>query len=303
MAIFSTIAAVAAVASVGYGIYEKEEGKKKAQEGYELQQQGAAIQAQAARDQAQISKDQAASSVTFAGQERNINTLAAQQSIAASNASHVLNRDNVLLNQNTENQRRQAMELDARRSQLEVIRNQQRGRALGLASATASGSSRGSGLQGGYGQIQGQSGVNLLGIQQCLEIGRNIFGNNAAITQNNLALGDLENQYAIQQANNQTSKANLAYDYAVANAGFTNRMADTQVLASQGAGYVAQGGGKVAQGNAQIASGNSFIQAGPSLFSAGMNADKLFGGSSVSGFNNLFGSSSNNPYDITGSLY
>ena len=79
--------------------------------------------------------------------------------------------------------RKQAMELDARRKQLEVIRTQDRSRALALANATAQGASGGSGILGGYGQISGQTGVNLLGISQGLQSGQQLFGINDQISQ------------------------------------------------------------------------------------------------------------------------
>lgn len=82
-----------------------------------------------------------------------------------------------------EAQRKQAMELDARRKMLEVFRNQQRARSMALTTATAQGAAQGSGLAGAYGQVAGQSGVNLLGISQNLGIGRNIFDINADISQ------------------------------------------------------------------------------------------------------------------------
>jgi hypothetical protein len=68
-----TALAIAGVASMAYGVYEGQEGKAQAKAGYELQQQGAAIQAEAAKRNAQISKEQAASSVEFAGKERDVN--------------------------------------------------------------------------------------------------------------------------------------------------------------------------------------------------------------------------------------
>src|SRR5258705_1063150 len=65
------------------------------------------------------------------------------------------------LEQQADAQRRQQMELDANRKQMEVFRNNQRARAQALNNATSSGSQFGSGLQGGYGQISGMSGTNL----------------------------------------------------------------------------------------------------------------------------------------------
>jgi hypothetical protein len=85
--------------------------------------------------------------------------------------------------QNQEALRRQAMELDARRRQREVIRTQQRFRSQALAAANNQGAQFGSGLQGGYGQASGQSGVNATGISQNLEIGRGIFDQSAIISQ------------------------------------------------------------------------------------------------------------------------
>lgn len=74
--------------------------------------------------------------------------------------------------------RQQQMELDARRKSMEVLRNQQRARSLALVAANNQGARLGSGLQGGYGQIAGQTGVNLLGIQQNLALGRDMFAAN-----------------------------------------------------------------------------------------------------------------------------
>lgn len=285
---FTAAAAIIGGGSALYGLFEGAEGRDKAEQGYALQQQGSQIQAQAAQQQAGISKEQAASSVVYAGQDRDLNILAAQQSVDASNASTALSKSSITAQQNIEAQNKQAMELDARRNQLEIIRNQQRTRALGLATAVGSGSSKGSGLQGAYGQASGQTGVNLLGVQQNLQIGENIFGQNAQISQNNIASADLQNQYAIQQAANQTAKSNLTYSYAQVNAGYQSRLADTQTLASQGAGLIAQGGGQVNLGQSQQAAGNSFINAGSSIFSAATNFQKLGG----SNFSSIFGTGS-----------
>lgn len=78
--------------------------------------------------------------------------------------------------------RSSAMEIGARRQQMEVFRNQQRARALALNNATSEGAQFGSGLQGGYGQISGQTGVNSLGISSALQTGEQMFGLNAGLT-------------------------------------------------------------------------------------------------------------------------
>lgn len=300
---FTAAAAVVGIGSMGYGLFQGSEGREQQEAGYRQMQQGAAIQAEAARQQAGISKEQAASSVEFAGKDRDLNILAAQQSVDASNASTALSKSSVQAQQEIEAQKRNAMELDARRNQLEIIRNQQRARALGLATATGAGSSKGSGLQGAYGQASGQTTVNLLGVQQNLEIGRNIFDQNENISANNIAMADLQNQYAIQQAANQTTKSNLTFQYAQINAGYQSRLADTQTLASQGAGQIAMGQAQVGMGQATAAQGQSFLNAGANIFSMGSNFAKLggtdfgglFGGSSTG---NIFGGPTRSTYNI-----
>lgn len=83
----------------------------------------------------------------------------------------------------------QQMELSTRRNQMEVVRNNQRARALATSNAANSGAQFGSGLQGAYGQEQGQAGTNLLGLNQNEAIGTNIYNLTQAedVQQNNLA--------------------------------------------------------------------------------------------------------------------
>lgn len=252
-------------ASMGFGLFERMEGQERAEEGYALQQQGLQIQAQAASARAGVSKEQAASSVEFAGRNRDLELTAAQQSEAAALQSQQINREIVGYERQAEAQRRQAMEMDARRRQTEIIRNQQRARSLGLAAATSQGASRGTGLQGGYGQISGQTGTDILGVQQNLQIGRNIFDINANITNQRLAASDLETLYAQQRAALTTARSQMAYDYASINAGYQTRMADIDTFASQGAGYTSQGSGMVSQGQSQISSGTGWMNMGMQL--------------------------------------
>lgn len=108
----------------------------------------------------------------------------AQQESAAANAKIAG------LQQGIEAQKFRAMELDASRRSLESIRAGQRARASGLAAATSQGAGSGSGLQGGYGNISGQMGTSLVGIGQNLEIGRNIFGLNAQISEQKIAIAN-----------------------------------------------------------------------------------------------------------------
>lgn len=93
--------------------------------------------------------------------------------------------------QKIEAQKMQAMELDAKRRQLEVFRNVQRAKSMALVNATGQGAGQGSGLAGGYGQVAGEAENNLLGVKQALETGRNIFDINADMSQHKMALADL----------------------------------------------------------------------------------------------------------------
>ena len=85
-------------------------------------------------------------------------------------------------------QRQQQMQLTAQRSQMQSLRNQQRARAMALASSASQGAQFGSGVKGGYGGISGQTGTNLLGTSQNLQIGQNIFGYQNQITGEQLTM-------------------------------------------------------------------------------------------------------------------
>jgi hypothetical protein len=71
--------------------------------------------------------------------------------------------------------RRQSMELDANRKTIENIRNTQLARAGAVNAAVQQGAQFGTGLAGGLAQITGRSNWNELGINQNLQIGRNMF--------------------------------------------------------------------------------------------------------------------------------
>lgn len=95
--------------------------------------------------------------------------------------------------------RRQAMELSSHRQSMEVLRNAQRARSLGLQNATSQGAQQGSGLQGGYGQISGQTNVNQLGISQNLSLGENMFDLNNQISKQKMAYADAGSSLATAQ--------------------------------------------------------------------------------------------------------
>jgi len=101
------------------------------------------------------------------------------------------------------NQREDAMRLNARRNVLEQFRNTQRMAARATAAATTQGAQFGSGLAGGLGQISAQGAYNVQGLSQNLEIGENIFGINRTISGEKLQLAQLQSQYGQTSATNQ----------------------------------------------------------------------------------------------------
>lgn len=88
--------------------------------------------------------------------------------------------------------RQQALETSARRQQLENLRNQQRMGAMATNNASGQGALFGSGLQGGLGQISGQSNTNAAGIQYGLESGEKMFGLNAQISTQKIAMANAQ---------------------------------------------------------------------------------------------------------------
>jgi len=100
-------------------------------------------------------------------------------------------------------QRRQAMELSARRQQLEMFRNTQKARALGLNTAVNQGAQAGSGYKGGQSSITNQGLFNVMGVQQNLAIGRNIFGLDNQITDLNSKESTVKSQMQSDLAQDQ----------------------------------------------------------------------------------------------------
>ena len=123
----------------------------------------------------------------------------AQQGISQVNQN--IAKDQQAINQQNLTQ----MKLNARRAQMEVLRNHQRARSMALSSSTGQGAQFGSGLQGGYGQVGGMSGTNLLGINQNLRIGETISTYNQDITNQQLALAKYGGQASTAQGVGQLS--------------------------------------------------------------------------------------------------
>lgn len=91
--------------------------------------------------------------------------------------------------------RRQQMELENSRRRVEALRQQQRARSTALAAATNQGADFGTGLQGGYGQISGQTGGNLLGLSQSLALGRANFDINSDISSARYGIASSNSSY------------------------------------------------------------------------------------------------------------
>lgn len=136
-----------------------------------------------------------------------LSLLGSQKSSQAADAYYKSQQNVAGLEEKVNDQRRAAMEVDAQRRQLEVVRNNQRARAMALTTATNQGAQFGSGLQGAYGGISGQSETNLLGINQNLEIGRNIFGLDSQISQERIAQAGFQSK--MNQGQGEASLGNM----------------------------------------------------------------------------------------------
>lgn len=110
-----------------------------------------------------------------------------------------LSRQNFSLNKDLQENRHKAMLLASRRQQLEILRTSQRARAMGLNAAVNQGAQLGSGLQGGFGQIAGQTNTNLLGNFQSLALGEESFGLNSRISANNMQISESQSSQSQDQ--------------------------------------------------------------------------------------------------------
>lgn len=258
-AITTAVMAATAVAGIGmqaYAMNKQQEGAERSAEGARIQSMGSEVQAMGAQRQSE----------------------GAMIQVKGAEAQNAAQKEITKLEFQSEAQRFQAMELDAKRRQMEVIRNQQRARSLGLTAATSQGASKGSGLQGAFGQISGASGVNLSGIQQNLAIGRNIFEINRGISDQRLAYaagGDIINQGQ-------------------------GVIAQGAAMNAFGAGFIARGGGVVAEGQGITAQGAGWAQMGQSLVSASSTFGNV-AGSASGAFGNIFGGGGGNQISYSGS--
>lgn len=85
--------------------------------------------------------------------------------------------------QKSEATRQQAMLLDADRRKREIVRQGIIARSHALATGINQGVTGGSALPGTYGQISGEEGVNLLGVNNAVSFGTDIFQANQGVLQ------------------------------------------------------------------------------------------------------------------------
>lgn len=102
--------------------------------------------------------------------------------------------------ENINEQKRQQMEMSARRMSMQNMRNAQQASAQATAGATNQGAQYGSGLQGGLAQVQSESNFNQLGVRNNLMIGENIFDQNNDISEKKKQLASVQSSQATDQS-------------------------------------------------------------------------------------------------------
>lgn len=101
--------------------------------------------------------------------------------------------------QGINNEKRKAMELNARRQQMEIFRNTQRARAQAVQAATTQGASLGSGLQGGLAEVANQGLFNVFGVNSALSTGEQISAYNGLISNDKIKMAELGGEAASAQ--------------------------------------------------------------------------------------------------------
>lgn len=138
----------------------------------------------------------------------------------------------IALQQQVEEKHRTAMELDARRKQLENLRQVQRASSLGLAASVNQGSQFSSGAAGGQSQVASQGAWNSTGISQNLQIGEDIFGLNSQISTQKIAMANaqqnMQTGQAISQFGGQLIGASGAFGRLTSGFGGTQRQSSMQ---------------------------------------------------------------------------
>lgn len=295
--------AILGAAALGFGAYQYMEGRSQQENALNRQQQGYRLQQEGAQQLYGVAVDRSNLTKQYSTQERDLNIASSDYSRTAATQSQTINKSIIATQMEQEAQRKQAMELEGKRNLMENVRNQQRSRALALATTSAQGGqgaiNRGSGLQGGYGQISGQTNTKQLGIEQNLQIGRNMFDLSSQLAGERSKMIDLQTEYSLFQADQQTKKANMMYDYNTHNADLQTREAyiNTNYMSS-GQGMVNSGQGMLTMGQGQSQFGSSVMQLGMNMPRYGETLNNLYNNFSttatMTGFNSSgFGGMSN----------
>lgn len=108
-------------------------------------------------------------------------------SFVGASQQQAANADAVAAQQRAEAARFKAMKIDADRRRRQLIRQAQIASAQALATGVAQGASKGSALPGAYGQIAGQLGFGLTGVNQQEALGTELFAANQQLLQAKLA--------------------------------------------------------------------------------------------------------------------
>lgn len=120
-------------------------------------------------------------------------------SAGVSKQSAQLSAQNASLEGNENAVRQQAMLTNARRSQLEIVRNAQRARAMSVQTSTTQGAQYGSGAAGGAAETTNEGYFGLQGVNQQVAFGQQMFGLDATISQNKVRMAQLGGTAATDQ--------------------------------------------------------------------------------------------------------
>jgi hypothetical protein len=145
----------------------------------------------------------------------------AAASVAYSGAQTGLEISKIGYEENIEELRRQAMETDVYRKNLEEIRGAQQTAAKASAYASNQGGLFGTAAQAGQQGVTSKSAFNLEGLSISKQIGESTFDTNALISQNKIAQAQLLQGYNTQKAGFQTQLAGIQGNEAT-NTGLTS---------------------------------------------------------------------------------
>jgi hypothetical protein len=122
--------------------------------------------------------------------------IGSQESVEGAKAKAAAQRQIAQLEIQADAQRRQAMEISARRTMLQTVRNAQQARSMALSAAVNQGAQFSSSAASGQAQSSNQAAYQNLGVSQNLQLGENLFNINAQIDQQKMAEADAETKIA-----------------------------------------------------------------------------------------------------------